>query len=64
VLDSENQTSLLKQNNDVKELKIREIEHTLIDLDKMYCQTRMNLEKQVMDTNSEIISSEKELDSA
>jgi hypothetical protein len=64
LIDSENQQSLLKQNNDVKELKIRELEHNLIELDKKYCQKRMYLERQVMDTNNEIVSCEKELDSA
>lgn len=35
LLDTENQIHLLKQNNNVKDLKIKEIEHNLLDLDKM-----------------------------
>lgn len=35
VMDADGQKSLLKNNNDVKDLKIRELEANLIDLDKM-----------------------------
>jgi choline kinase len=54
---------LLQNNNDVKDLKIKELEANLIDLDKIYCQTRMDKERKVMDLNNEILGIEKELDS-
>lgn len=63
-IDSQNQKSLLQNNNNVKDMKIKELEANLIDLDKMYCQTRMELEKDVMNINNEIMVRDKELDNA
>lgn len=63
-LDTESQVSLLENNNSVKDLKISGLERDLIDLDKMYCTTRMKLERGVIDLNNDIISCNKELDNA
>jgi hypothetical protein len=63
-IDSQSQKSLLQNNNDVKDMKIKELEANLIHLDKMYCQTRMELEKDVMNINNEIMVRDKELDNA
>lgn len=63
-IDSQNQKSLLQNNNNVKDMKIKELEANLIDLDKMYCQTRMELEKNVMNINNDIMIRDKELDGA
>jgi len=63
-IDSQSQKSLLQNNNDVKDMKIKELEANLIDLDKMYCQTRMELEKDVMNINNDIMMRDKDLDNA
>lgn len=63
-VDSQTQKSLLQNNNNIKDMKIKELEANLIDFDKMYCQTRMELEKDVMNINNEIMTRDKELDNA
>merc|ERR1712000_76551 len=63
-VDSQSQKSLLQNNNSIKDMKIKELEANLIDLDKMYCQTRMELEKDVMNINNDIMMRDKDLDNA
>lgn len=60
-MESEELKNFLKNNNEVKDSKIRDLEANLVDLDKVYSVNKMNLEKSILDLETEKFNKEKEL---
>jgi hypothetical protein len=60
-VESEELKNFLKNNNDIKEGKIRDLEANLVDLDKVYSVNKMNLEKSILDLETDKFNKEKEL---
>jgi len=60
-LESEELKNFLKNNNEVKDSKIRDLEANLVDLDKVYSVNKMNLEKSILDLETDKFNKEKEL---
>lgn len=60
-MESEELKNFLKNNNDIKEGKIRDLEANLVDLDKVYSVNKMNLEKSILDLETDKFNKEKEL---
>lgn len=60
-MESEELKNFLKNNNEIKDSKIRDLEANLVDLDKVYSVNKMNLEKSILDLETEKFNKEKEL---
>lgn len=60
-MESEELKSFLKNNNELKDGKIRDLEANLVDLDKVYSVNKMNLEKSILDLETDKFNKEKEL---
>lgn len=54
----------LKNNNENKENKIKDLEANLVDLDKVYSVNKMNLEKQILDLETDKFNKDRELENA
>lgn len=46
---------MLNENNKVKDLKLKELENNLIDLNKMLHQTKIDLENTITEVNNGVI---------
>jgi len=60
-MESEDLKNFLKNNNEVKDNKIRDLEANLVDLDKVYSVNKMNLEKSILDLETDKFNKGKEL---
>jgi len=59
--DDDKQKFLLDDNNKAKDVKIKDLEDSLIQLNKMLYQTKTDLENNIVKTNNDVISKEREL---
>lgn len=56
--------NFLKTNNENKENKIKDLEGNLVDLDKVYSVNKMNLEKNILDLETDKFNKDRELENA